>query len=142
MLLHYFYGGKQFEICVRWTNEQEKSVVFGDVIKKLGNRHGASFPLFIEAAQELDKKVDNLYRLIYIFNDEHYAIPYDPKLRNQFIHAYSDLSDEMDRQSHLNASEESRVLHELFTIISDKLQEIVGVYLLDNAYQGKHTFVS
>lgn len=140
MLLHYFYRGRQFELHVRWTNEQERSVIFGEIVSKLAERHGVSFFGYVDMAQELDKKVNRLYRLIYIFNDEHYAIPYDPKLRNQFIHAYSGLSDEMDRQSHLDATDERRVLLELFTVISDKLQEIVGVYLLDNTYQGKHRY--
>lgn len=140
MFLYYFYGGEKHRIFVDWTGKNEQSFVFQELVYKLMERHGDQFSKYSGAARGLDEKVDKLYQLIYIYNDEHHAIPYNPKFRGQLLSAYSTLSKEAERQTHLLTSDEVRVMSELFSVILDKLQEIVGVYLLDNAYQGKHRY--
>lgn len=140
MLLHYLYGGIQFELHARWTNINEQSVVFQEIVQNLEDKHGTVFLGYDDMAQALDKKVDKLYELIYIYNNEHHAIPYNPKLRNQFIQGYADLRDEIEKQSHEEPSDENRAIYELFTAVSEKLEEIVGIYLLDNTYQDKYRY--
>lgn len=140
MLLQYIWGGNQENILVDWTDTSGHSAVFREIVLKLEERHGPSFSPYLEAAEALDDQVDKLYEQIYIFNDEHHAVPYNPKTRNRFLRAYADLCDELEQQMPADASEEKQLLSGLFIQILDKLQEVVGVYLLETAYQGKYRY--
>lgn len=140
MYLQYGYGGEEQAITVNWTEPDGRSVVFEEIVEQLEERYGPSFSPYREAARALDEKVDKLYEEIYIFNDEHQAIPYNPKTRNRFLRVYADLCDELEQRIHPRYSGDEQLLYELFAKIMDKLQEIVGVYLLETAYQGKHRY--
>lgn len=140
MLLQYTYGENQQSILINWTDHDGRSVVFKEIVKTLEELHGSAFSQYRKVAQSLDEKVDKFYKEIYIFNDEHYAIPYNPKTRTRFLCAYANLCEELEQCIHPDASEQEQVLSELFMIILDKLQEIVGVYLLETSYQGKYRY--
>lgn len=81
--------------------------------------------------------MDQLYSQIYRFGEEYQAIPYDPKHRKRFLAAYGEI---YSLSKTGEAGEEAAVLTELFIQVLDKLQEMVEVYLLDNAYQGKYRY--
>ena len=140
MVLHYYYGGNHYTIIANWTDSDGGSAVFSDIISKLKVNHGPVFEQYHTAATELDVAVDKLYEHIYIFCDEHHALPYNPKFRKRFTEAYSTLCDILASSLDADRSEAEGVLAALFMQILDKLQELVGVYLLDNAYQGKYRY--
>ena len=137
MVLRYTYENRSYIFEARWTGPEGKSTVFREIVKHLEKTHGPAFAVYQEQARRLDLVTDRLYEQIYRFGEEYQAIPYDPKHRKRFLEAYGEICALAEIGE---ASEESAALTKLFGQVLDKLQEIVGVYLLDNAYQGKHRY--
>ena len=137
MVLHYIYKNHTYTFEARWTGREGKSTIFREIISHLEMIHGSILATSQDQAQQLDLAVDKLYEQIYHFGDEYQAIPYDPKHRKRFLAAYGEICALSEIQE---ASEEAAALTELFGQVLDKLQEMVEVYLLDNAYQGKHRY--
>ncbi len=137
MVLHYTYKNRSYIFEAQWTGQEGKSTIFREIISRLETIHGSIFATSQDQAQQLDLAVDKLYEQIYHFGDEYQAIPYDPKHRKRFLAAYGEICALSEIQE---ASEEAAALTELFGQVLDKLQEMVEVYLLDNAYQGKHRY--
>ena len=140
MILQYYFGGKQSTIIANWTDFDGHSAIYQDIVGKLEAKHGIIFSGYLTLARDLDAAVDKLYEYIYIFGDEHHAIPYNPKFRKQFLQAYSVICDILSEHLYSEKSEAEETLATIFVQILDKLQELVGVYLVDNAYQGKHRY--
>lgn len=137
MILHYTCENRSYIFEAQWTGPQGKSTVFREIVSHLEKVYGPAFAVYQEQALQLDLVVDRLYKQIYHFGDEYQAIPYDPKHRKRFLAAYGEICALSEIQE---ASEEAAALTELFGQVLDKLQEMVEVYLLDNAYQGKHRY--
>lgn len=137
MILHYTCENRSYIFEAQWTGPEGKSTVFREIVSHLEKVYGPAFAVYQEQALQLDLAVDRLYKQIYHFGDEYQAIPYDPKHRKRFLAAYGEICALSEIQE---ASEEAAALTELFGQVLDKLQEMVEVYLLDNAYQGKHRY--
>lgn len=137
MVLHYTYKNRSYIFEAQWTGQEGKSTIFREIFSHLETIHDSIFATSQDQAQQLDLAVDKLYEQIYHFGDEYQAIPYDPKHRKRFLAAYGEICALSEIQE---ASEEAAALTELFGQVLDKLQEMVEVYLLDNAYQGKHRY--
>ena len=137
MILHYTCENRSYIFEAQWTGPEGKSTVFREIVSHLERVYGPAFAVYQEQALQLDLAVDRLYKQIYHFGDEYQAIPYDPKHRKRFLAAYGEICALSEIQE---ASEEAAALTELFGQVLDKLQEMVEVYLLDNAYQGKHRY--
>lgn len=137
MILHYTCENRSYIFEAQWTGPEGKSTVFREIVSHLEKVYGPAFAVYQEQALQLDLAVDRLYKQIYHFGDEYQAIPYDPKHRKRFLAAYGETCALSETQE---ASEEAAALTELFGQVLDKLQEMVEVYLLDNAYQGKHRY--
>lgn len=137
MILHYTCENRSYIFEAQWTGPEGKSTVFREIVSHLAKVYGPAFAVYQEQALQLDLVVDRLYKQIYHFGDEYQAIPYDPKHRKRFLAAYGEICALSEIQE---ASEEAAALTELFGQVLDKLQEMVEVYLLDNAYQGKHRY--
>ena len=137
MVLHYTYENRPYIFETPWTDPEGTSIIFREIISHLEKTHGPAFSAHREQTLRLDLAVDRLYKQIYHFGDEYQAIPYDPKHRKRFLAAYGETCALSEIQE---ASEEAAALTELFGQVLDKLQEMVEVYLLDNAYQGKHRY--
>ena|GEM_PF-2039902 len=140
MILHYNYGVNSYSISVEWNTDTDCSAVVQNITRELMCKHSLGLASFLIPAKELDRLVDKLYERIYIYNDEHYALPYDPKDRKLFIQAFSEICDMMAVYIQADRSEEDRILSILFLSVLDKLQEITGIYLLDAAYRRKHRY--
>ena len=84
MVLQYVYHDEKSTLSVDWHDINGKFTIHTTIVERLTSRHGNSFKEYKMAAQELDRKVDKLYQSIWIFSDEHYAIPYDPKTETAF----------------------------------------------------------
>ena len=137
MILHYTCENRSYIFEAQWTGPEGKSTVFREIVSHLEKVYGPAFAVYQEQALQLDLAVDRLYKQIYHFGDEYQAMPYDPQLRKRFLAAYGEICALSEIQE---ASEEAAALTELFGQVLDKLQEMVEVYLLDNAYQGKHRY--
>lgn len=137
MVLHYIYKNHTYIFEVRWTGPEGTSIIFREIISHLEKTHGPAFSAHREQALRLDLAADRLYEQIYRFGNEYQAIPYDPKHRKRFLETYGEIYSLSKIEE---AREEAAVLTELFGQVLDKLQEIVGLYLLDNSYQGKHRY--
>lgn len=137
MVLHYTYENRPYIFETPWTDPEGTSIIFREIISHLEKTHGPAFSAHREQTLRLDLAVDRLYKQIYHFGDEYQAIPYDPKHRKRFLAAYGEICALSEIQE---ASEEAAALTELFGQVLDKLQEMVEVYLLDNAYQGKYRY--
>lgn len=137
MVLHYTYENRSYIFEAQWTDPEGKSTVFREIVSHLEKTYGPTFAAYQEQALRLDLVTDRLYEQIYRFGEEYQAIPYDPKHRKRFLEAYGEICTLAEIGE---AGEESAALTKLFGQVLDKLQEIVGVYLLDNAYQGKHRY--
>lgn len=137
MILHYTCENRSYIFEAQWTGPEGKSTVFREIVSHLEKVYGPAFAVYQEQALQLDLAVDRLYKQIYHFGDEYQAIPYDPKHRKRFLAAYGEICALSEIQE---ASEEAAALTELFGQVLDKLQEMVEVYLLDNAYQGKYRY--
>lgn len=137
MVLHYTYENRSYIFEAQWTGPEGKSTVFREIVKHLEKAHGPAFAAYQEQALRLDLATDRLYEQIYRFGEEYQAIPYDPKHRKRFLEAYGEIYTLAEIGE---AGEKSAALTKLFSQVLDKLQEIAGVYLLDNAYQGKHRY--
>jgi len=137
VILHYTCENRSYIFEAQWTGPEGKSTVFREIVSHLEKVYGPAFAVYQEQALQLDLAVDRLYKQIYHFGDEYQAIPYDPKHRKRFLAAYGEICALSEIQE---ASEEAAALTELFGQVLDKLQEMVEVYLLDNAYQGKHRY--
>lgn len=137
MILHYTCENRSYIFEAQWTGPEGKSTVFREIVSHLEKAHSPAFATYQEQALRLDLATDQLYEQIYRFGEEYQAIPYDPKHRKRFLEAYGEICALAEIGE---ASEESATLTKLFSQVLDKLQEIVGVYLLDNAYQGKHRY--
>lgn len=137
MILRCTYENRSYIFEARWTGPEGKSTVFREIVSHLEKAHGPAFAVYQEQALRLDLAVDRLYEQIYHFGEEYQAIPYDPKHRKRFLEVYGEICTLAEIGE---ADEESAALTKLFSQVLDKLQEIVGVYLLDNAYQGKHRY--
>lgn len=140
MVLQYTYHSERFTLSVDWNDFDGRSTIHTAIVEKLAKRHDSAFLGYWEMAQELDEKADKLYRCIHIFNDESHATPYNPKIRKQFLEAFSDLCSCLEMNLESDGSENAQALSGLFLSIQSTLQEMVGVYLVDNAYQGKHRY--
>ena len=137
MVLHYIYKNHTYIFEVRWTGPEGTSIIFREIISHLEKTHGPAFSAHREQALRLDLAADRLYEQIYRFGNEYQAIPYDPKHRKRFLETYGEIYSLSKIEE---AREEAAALTELFGQVLDKLQEIVGLYLLDNSYQGKHRY--
>lgn len=137
MVLHYTYENRSYIFEAQWTGPEGKSTVFREIVSHLEKAHSPAFAAYQEQALRLDLAADRLYEQIYRFGEEYQAIPYDPKHRKRFLGAYGEICALAEIGE---AGEKSATLTKLFGQVLDKLQEIVGVYLLDNAYQGKHRY--
>ena len=137
VVLHYIYKKQPYIFEVRWTDPEGSSTIFRGIVSYLEKIHGPVFSAYQGQAQRLDLAVDQLYSQIYRFGEEYQAIPYDPKHRKRFLAAYGEI---YSLSKTGEAGEEATVLTELFIQVLDKLQEMVEVYLLDNAYQGKYRY--
>ena len=137
MILHYTYENRSYIFEAQWTAPEGKSTIFWEIVGHLEKAHGPAFAAYQEQARRLDLATDRLYEQIYRFGEEYQAIPYDPKHRKRFLEAYGEICALAETAS---PDGKAVVLSELFGQVLDKLQEIVGVYLLDNAYQGKHRY--
>lgn len=137
MVLHYTCENRSYIFEAKWTGPEGKSCVFQEIVSHLEKTHGPAFAVYQEQALRLDLATDRLYEQIYRFGEEYQAIPYDPKHRKRFLETYGEICTLAEIGE---AGEESAALTKLFSQVLDKLQEIVGVYLLDNAYQGKHRY--
>lgn len=138
MVLQYQYGGKPHTIVVNWTDSNGRSVVYREIARRLTAAHGETFEDYVPLASELDGAADNLYKLIELFSDEYHAIPYNPKNRTRFIQVFKELCDLLAENVDAASSETENVLTLLFAQILDKLQEVVGIYLVETTYQHKH----
>jgi len=138
VVLQYLYHEEKYTLSVEWHGPDGKSTIHTTIVERLTSRHGDSFMGYREVAQELDEKVDKLYRCIHVFNDEHHGIPYNPKHRNMFLNAFSDVCVSLETGLGSDLSEQAQVLLSLFQTIQSTLQEMVGVYLAEHAYQSKH----
>lgn len=137
MVLRYTYEARSYIFEAQWTSPKGKSIVFREIVSHQEKAHGPAFAAYQNQALRLDLAADRLYEQIYRFGEEYQAIPYDPKHRKRFLEAYGEICTLAEIGE---ADEESAALTKLFGQVLDKLQEIVGVYLLDNAYQGKHRY--
>ena len=137
MVLHYIYKNQPYIFEARWTGPEGTSTIFRGIISHLEKTHGPTFSAYREQAHQLDLAVDQLYSQIYRFGEEYQAIPYDPKHRKRFLAAYGEIYALSEVGE---AGEEAATITELFGQVLDKLQGMVEVYLLDNAYQGKHRY--
>lgn len=137
MVLHYIYKNHTYIFEVRWTGPEGTSIIFREIISHLEKTHGPAFSAHREQALRLDLAADRLYEQIYRFGNEYQAIPYDPKHRKRFLETYGEIYSLSKIEE---AREEAAALTELFGQVLGKLQEIVGLYLLDNSYQGKHRY--
>ena len=122
MVLHYYYGGKHYTIIANWTDSDGKSAVFSDIIGKLQANYGPVFEKYRSTATELDAAVDKLYKHIYIFGDEHNALPYNPKFRKRFTEAYSAVCDILASCLVASSSEADAGFPALYMQILDKHQ--------------------
>lgn len=137
MVLHYIYKNQPYIFEARWTSPEGKSTIFREIVSHLGKAYGPAFAVCQQQALRLDLATDRLYEQIRRFGEEYQATPYDPKHRKRFLEAYGKICTLAEIGE---AGEESAAIIKLFGQVLDKLQEIVGVYLLDNAYQGKHRY--
>ena len=137
MILHYTCENRSYIFEAQWTGPEGKSTVFREIVSHLEKVYGPAFAVYQEQALQLDLAVDRLYKQIYHFGDEYQAIPYDPKHRKRFLAAYGKIYTLAEIEETV---EEAAALTELFAQVLDKLQEMVEIYLLDNAYQGKHRY--
>ncbi len=137
MILHYTCENHPYIFEAPWTDPDGNSTIFQKIISHLEKTHGQTFAAYREQALRLDLAVDRLYEQIYRFGNEYQAIPYDPKHRKRFLETYGEIHSLSEIEE---AREEAAALTELFGQVLDKLQEIVGLYLLDNSYQGKHRY--
>ena len=137
MVLHYIYKNHTYIFEVRWTDTEGTSIIFREIISHLEKTHGPALSAHREQALRLDLAADRLYEQIYRFGNEYQAIPYDPKHRKRFLETYGEIYSLSKIEE---AREEAAALTELFGQVLGKLQEIVGLYLLDNSYQGKHRY--
>ena len=137
MVLHYTYKNYPYRFDAQWTSPERTSSIFQKIVSHLVKTHGPAFSAYQEQARQLDLAVDQLYSQIYRFGEEYQAIPYDPKHRKRFLAAYGEICSLSEIGEN---GEEASALTELFGQVLDKLQEMVEVYLLDNAYQGKHRY--
>ena len=140
MLLGYSYHDTHSSMVANWTNENDLSCVYQDIVRKLIAAHGEVFRGYYDIAKDIDIKVDKLYRQIYIYTDERHALPYNPKDRKLFIHAFSEICDAVAQSIDTERSEEDRVIALLFLSVLDKLQETTGIFLLDISYHSKHLY--
>ncbi|MCI8755160.1 MAG: sigma-70 family RNA polymerase sigma factor [Oscillospiraceae bacterium] len=138
MLLNYTYQNIQYSISVNWNGPDGKSSIHTAVVEQLSALHGRAFMVYWNSAQLLDERVDKLYNCIYLFNSEHYAAPYNPKNRDYFLMAFSDYCSCLEAGIASDPSPQAQVLLHIFQTIQNILQETVGIYLVDHAYQNKH----
>lgn len=137
MVLHYTCENRSYIFEAKWTGPEGKSTVFREIVSHLEKAHGPAFATYQEQALRLDLATDRLYEQIYRFGEEYQAIPYDPKHRKRFLETYGEICTLVETEKPNN---QTAILSELFGQVLNKLQEIVGVYLMDNAYQGKHRY--
>lgn len=137
MVLHYTCENRSYIFEAQWTGPEGKFTVFREIVSHLEKAHNPAFAAYQEQALRLDLAADRLYEQIYRFGEEYQAIPYDPKHRKRFLEAYGEICALAETAT---PDGKAVVLSELFGQVLNKLQEIVGVYLLDNAYQGKHRY--
>lgn len=140
MVLQYSYAHQNYMFDAPWTDLEGNSTIFLEIMDHLEKFHGEVFSPYRETADQMDQATDKLYQQIYIFGNEYQAIPYNPKHRRQFLQTYEGICTLFDKGISSNTSAEAAVVSELFSCVLDKLQEIVGVYLLDNSYQSKHQY--
>ena len=138
MLLNYTYQNIQYSISVNWNGLDGKSSIHTAVVEQLSALHGRAFMAYWNIAQQLDEKADKLYSCIYLFNDQHYAVPYNPKNRDYFLVAFSDYCTCLEAGFASDYSPQAQVLLHIFQTIQNILQETVRIYLVDHAYQNKH----
>lgn len=96
------------------TTSTEKFTIHTTIVERLTSRHGNSFKEYKMAAQELDRKVDKLYQSIWIFSDEHYAIPYDPKNRDRLLRAFTDFCTCLETEIASDRSPQAQVLLHIY----------------------------
>ena len=140
MLLHYTYANRSYSFEPKWNDPDGHSVIFREIVYHLKNVHGNIFSNYADHAYQLDLEVDKLYEYIYIFNDEYKALPYNPKHKKQFLQTFENIYKVFEADVCVRSTIESSLIVKLFSDVLDKLQEIVSVYLTDNAYQGKHRY--
>lgn len=138
MVLQYVYHDEKSTLSVDWHDINGKFTIHTTIVERLTSRHGNSFKEYKMAAQELDRKVDKLYQSIWIFSDEHYAIPYDPKNRDRLLRAFTDFCTCLETEIASDRSPQAQVLLHIYQAIQNTLQRVVGIYLADHAYQNKH----
>lgn len=138
MVLKYIYHTEEFLISADWDNSDGRSVIHTKIVEQLAARHGEAFLGYWVMARELDEKTDKLCHCAYIFSDEYQAAPYNPGIRRQFLSAFSELCLCLEINMEGDDLEPSQVILSLFQMIQGHLQELVGIYLTDHAYQNKY----
>ena len=120
MLLNYTYQNIQYSISVNWNGPDGKSSIHTAVVEQLSALHGRAFMVYWNSAQLLDERVDKLYNCIYLFNSEHYAVPYNPKNRDYFLMAFSDYCSCLEADIASDPSPQAQVLLHIFQTIQNK----------------------
>lgn len=138
MLLNYTYQGDEYTLAVDWNGPDGGSVIHTAIVEQLSALHGEAFIAYLGKAWQLDEKADKLYRCICQFNDEHHAVPYNPKNRDNLLKAFSDYCFCLEAGIAADHSPPAQTLLRSFQVIQNILQEMVGVYLVDHAYQNKY----
>ena len=140
VIIKYTYGNTKYCITVNWTNMSEQSIIFQEIINRLSELDQLNLTENLDIAITLDSLVDKLYNLFHSFSDEYKSTPYNPRFRRLILGAYSDLEKTLEVFVQTAATAEQQLLADLFHQILDKLQEMVDIFLIDNAYQGKHRY--
>ena len=138
MLVKYTYQGNCYRLFVQWTSAEGKSTVFRDLTKKLAHRHRVSVGEYLELAEHLDTQTDKLYEQIYGFIDEYEAVPFDPRFRRIILKSLSEIIVCVNDLQECGHDNSDRLLACLFMVVTDKLRELVKVYLEERAYQSKY----
>lgn len=138
MILQYVYQQENYSIFVDWHDFDGYSTIHTTAVEKLVRRHGEVFSDYRRLARELDEKTDKLYECIHDFNNEYHAVPYEAKNRDRFLQAFTRLCSALENHAAADDSEQMQTILPLFLYIQNTLQEIVGIYLADHAYQSKY----
>jgi len=137
MLLIYNFKGQNCKVFIHWTADTGCSTVFREIVQSISDKHQLDSGGFHDSARRLDELTDRLYKQIYIFADEHYGVPYNPRFRKSILRVFSEISDMAEEYQKPDCSEHEHLLAGLFLDIVDKLRGTVDVYLAEHAYQCK-----
>ncbi len=135
MLFSYIFQGNSYRLLVNWTSADGKSIVFRDVTKKLADRHEVNAGVYTELAEHLDSLTDRLYGQIHGFIDEYEAVPFDPRFRRIILKSLAEITVSVNDIQ--EPGQEGGLFPCLFMDVTDKLRELVKVYLKERAYQSK-----